>query len=137
MGETLTTWTPSCNGAVRVELSGQRTTSDSGALLLREALDNSGVIEALEDNLVDLRNPLRVRHSPATRAEEADPDKRCHQSVPPDRSISTLVNEAGYTSVSPLFHRWCCNCLNSVENFSAINEIGGFPAGIMLLPLTP
>ncbi|SIN66421.1 hypothetical protein SAMN05878249_2131 [Vreelandella aquamarina] len=42
-----------------------------------------------------------------------------------------------YTSVSPLFHRWCCNCLNSVENFSAINEIGGFPAGIMLLPLTP
>ena len=64
---------------------------------LCEALDNSGVIEALEDNLVDLRNPLRVRHSPATRAEEADPDKRCHQSVPPDRSISTLVNEAGYT----------------------------------------
>ena len=43
----------------------------------------------------------------------------------------------GDSSVSPLFHRWCCNCLNSVENFSAINEIGGFPAGIMLLPLTP
>ena len=41
MGETLTTWSPSCNGSVRVELSGQRTTSDSGALLLREALDNS------------------------------------------------------------------------------------------------
>jgi hypothetical protein len=38
MGESLSTWTPSCNGAVRVELSGQRTTSDSGALLLREAL---------------------------------------------------------------------------------------------------
>ena len=60
MGESLSTWTPSCNGAVRVELSGQRTTSDSGALLLREALDNSGVIEALEDNLVDQRNPLRI-----------------------------------------------------------------------------
>ncbi|WP_336270223.1 IS1380 family transposase [Vreelandella arctica] len=66
MGESLSTWTPSCNGSVRVELSGQRTTSDSGALLLREALDNSGVIEALEDNLVDLRNPLRVRHSLAS-----------------------------------------------------------------------
>ncbi|MGM0913849.1 MAG: IS1380 family transposase, partial [Pseudomonadota bacterium] len=66
MGETLTTWSPSCNGAVRVELSGQRTTSDSGALLLREALDNSGVIEALEDNLVDFRNPLRIRHSLAS-----------------------------------------------------------------------
>ena len=66
MGESLSTWTPSCNGAVRVELSGQRTTSDSGALLLREALDNSGVIEALEDNLVDLRNPLRIHHSLAS-----------------------------------------------------------------------
>ncbi len=66
MGESLSTWTPSCNSAVRVELSGQRTTSDSGALLLREALDNSGVIEALKDNLVDLRNPLRVRHSLAS-----------------------------------------------------------------------
>ncbi|WP_432414724.1 IS1380 family transposase [Chromohalobacter israelensis] len=66
MGETLTTWSPSCNGSVRVELSGQRTTSDSGALLLREALDNSGVVEALEDNLVDLRNPLRIHHSLAS-----------------------------------------------------------------------
>ena len=66
MGESLSTWTPSCNGSVRVELSGHRTTSDSGALLLREALDNSGVIEALEDNLVDLRNPLRIHHSLAS-----------------------------------------------------------------------
>ena len=66
MGESLSTWTPSCNSSVRVELSGQRTTSDSGALLLREALDNSGVVEALEDNLVDLRNPLRIRHSLAS-----------------------------------------------------------------------
>ena len=66
MGETLTTWTPSCNGSVRVELSGHRTTSDSGALLLREALDSSGVIEALDDNLVDPRHPLRIRHSLAS-----------------------------------------------------------------------
>ncbi|HSP59242.1 MAG TPA: IS1380 family transposase [Halomonas sp.] len=66
MGESLSTWTPSCNGSIRVELSGQRTTSDSGALLLREALDNSGVIDALEDNLVDQRDPQRVRHSLAS-----------------------------------------------------------------------
>lgn len=38
MGETVSTMTPSFNGSVRVELSGQRTTSGSGALLLREAL---------------------------------------------------------------------------------------------------
>ncbi len=66
MGESLSTWTPSCNSSVRVELSGQRTTSDSGALLLREALDNSGAVEALEDNLVDPRPPLRIRHSLAS-----------------------------------------------------------------------
>ena len=66
MGESLSIWTPSCNGAVRVELSGLRTTSDSGALLLREALDNSGAVEALEDNLVDPRHPLRIRHSLAS-----------------------------------------------------------------------
>lgn|GEM_PF-5542439 len=59
-------WTPSCNGFIRVELDGQRTTSDSGALLLREALDNSGVIAALEDHLVDRRDPNRVRHSLAS-----------------------------------------------------------------------
>ncbi|CAM3581082.1 Transposase DDE domain protein [Halomonas lysinitropha] len=66
MGESLSTWIPSCNGSIRVEMSGQRTTSDSGALLLREALDNSGVIDALEDNLVDRRDPQRVRHSLAS-----------------------------------------------------------------------
>lgn len=63
MGKSVSTWTPSCNGSIRVELFGQHTTSDSGALLLREALDNSGVIAALEDNLVDECDPDRIRHS--------------------------------------------------------------------------
>lgn len=62
MGESISPWIPSCNGSIRVELDGQRTTNDSGALLLREVLDSSGVIEALEDNLVDPRNPLCIRH---------------------------------------------------------------------------
>lgn len=66
MCESLSTWTPSCNGSIRVEMSGQRTTSDSGALLLREALDNSGVIDALDDHLVDQRDPQRIRHSLAS-----------------------------------------------------------------------
>ncbi|SHL87324.1 Transposase DDE domain group 1 [Vreelandella subglaciescola] len=66
MGESLSPWTPSCNGSIRVELSGHRTTSDSGALLLREALDNSGMIDALDDHLVDHRDPDRVRHSLAS-----------------------------------------------------------------------
>ncbi len=61
MGETLATWSPSCNGSVNVQLSGDATTSDAGTLLLREALDRSGVIEAMEDHLVDPRDPLRIR----------------------------------------------------------------------------
>ncbi len=58
MGERPATWAPSCNGPVRIELSGDP--SDSGALLLREVLDNSGVIAALEDHLVDRRDPQRA-----------------------------------------------------------------------------
>ena len=34
-------------------------------------------------------------YSTTIRAEEVNLDERCHQSVPSDRSISTLVNEAG------------------------------------------
>ena len=41
-------------------------TSNSGALLRREALDNGAVIETLEDNRVDPRHPLRIRHSLAS-----------------------------------------------------------------------
>lgn len=71
MGETLTTWSPSCNGSVRVETSGHRTTSDSGVLLLHEALDNIGVIAALEGHPVDPRDPQRVRHSLASQLRTA------------------------------------------------------------------
>lgn len=66
MGESVSPWTPSCNGSVSVQLSGHATSSDSGALLLREALDRSGVIDALEGNLIDERDPLRIRHSLAS-----------------------------------------------------------------------
>ncbi len=63
MGETIPTWKPTCNSSVSVQLSNRQTSSDSGALLLREVLDHSGVIEQLEDQLVDSRDPARVKHS--------------------------------------------------------------------------
>ena len=44
MGETVPPKTPSFNGPVRVQLSGQHSTRDAGALTLREALDSSGVM---------------------------------------------------------------------------------------------
>ncbi len=53
----------SCNRSIRVELHGQQKTSNNGALLQRKAPDNSGVINAQGDNLVDLWHPLRIRYS--------------------------------------------------------------------------
>lgn len=62
MGESISLWIPSCNGAIRVEMSRQHTTRDSGARLLREA-----VIDALEDHLV--ADPQRISHSLASNCE--------------------------------------------------------------------
>ncbi|GEN29759.1 hypothetical protein HVA01_34050 [Halovibrio variabilis] len=66
MGESVASSATSFNGSVHVQFSHDATTSDAGGLVLREALDNSGVIAALEKHLVDTRNPLRVRHSLAS-----------------------------------------------------------------------
>ncbi len=49
MGESLSTWMPSCNGSVRVELDGQRTTSDSGALWQLACSDARGMTPLAQD----------------------------------------------------------------------------------------
>lgn len=63
MGETIPTWKPTCNSSVSVQFSNRQTSSDGGALLLREVLDRSGVIEQLDQQLLDSRDPARVVHS--------------------------------------------------------------------------
>ena len=63
MGETISTWKPTCNSSVSVQISNRQTSSDGGALLLREVLDRSGVIERLDQQLLDPRDPTRVVHS--------------------------------------------------------------------------
>lgn len=63
MGETLPSWKPACNLSVSVQLSERKTSSDAGAFLLREVLDRSGVIESLDRQLLDDRDPARVQHS--------------------------------------------------------------------------
>ena len=60
--QTLIPWKPTCNGSVHAQLSGDATTN-AGGLVLREALDTSGVIDAMTSHLNDSRDPLRVRHS--------------------------------------------------------------------------
>lgn len=63
MGETIPTWKPACNQSISVQLSHRHTSSDGGALLLREVLDSSGVLERLSERLLDPRDPARVQHS--------------------------------------------------------------------------
>ena len=64
--ESVPAWSPTCNGSVHVHSSSDATTSDAGGLVLREALDTSGMMGALEYQLVDPWDPLRIRHSLAS-----------------------------------------------------------------------
>jgi len=101
MDEPLTTWMPSWNGAVRVESSDQRTTSDSGALRLGDALNKNGVINAMADSQVDRCHPLRIRHSLASQRRT-----RCRRvrwvgsvsTIPIRRSVTRSGNRPGMTS---------------------------------------
>lgn len=63
MGETIPTWKPTCNSSVAVQLSNRQTSSDGGALLLREMLDLSDVIELLGRQLLNPRDPTQIMRS--------------------------------------------------------------------------
>ncbi len=105
MGESVSTWTPSCHGSIRVELHGQRTTSDRGALLLREALDSSGVIDALEDHLADPRDPQCVRNSLASQ-QRAMILKRClSDSLGIELIVEYLAKGASQLTCCPIVDR--------------------------------
>ena len=62
MGETLPLFEPSFNRSVKVETRPEQLTSDAGSLLVREALDRTGIVEWLLDNVNDPRNPKLVVH---------------------------------------------------------------------------
>lgn len=51
MGGKVSPFVPACNGSVHVELSDQSTSSDAGALVLREALDASQLMAWLDRHL--------------------------------------------------------------------------------------
>ena len=63
MGETVSMFSPSFNGSVKVEARPERTSSDGGAVLLREGLERSGVMNWLGGVLEDPRNPNLTVHS--------------------------------------------------------------------------
>jgi len=62
VGETLALFEPSFNRSVKVEARAERLSSDAGAILLREALDRSGIIEDLAAELTDPRDPRFIEH---------------------------------------------------------------------------
>lgn len=63
MGEHYRLHHASFNHALQIESRTDRLSSDGGAILLREGLDRCGIIEYLDQRLVDPRDPNRVRHS--------------------------------------------------------------------------
>lgn len=50
------------NGSVRVEARDTRLTSNAGALLIREAMERSGLLASLKNKLEDPRNPALITH---------------------------------------------------------------------------
>ena len=64
MGEAQgTLFEPEFNRAVKVQTSEQRITSHAGAVLLREADHKLGLVESLAEQLVDPRQPEKVRYT--------------------------------------------------------------------------
>ena len=63
MSETLSLLEPTFNRSVKVEARDERLSSDAGALLLREALEHSGLLRTLMPRLTDFRDPTRTLHS--------------------------------------------------------------------------
>lgn len=60
MGETLSLSQPSFNRCVRIESRESHLSSDCGAVLIREVLERTGLIEGLGWRLHDPRDPRRV-----------------------------------------------------------------------------
>jgi hypothetical protein len=53
------------NRAIRVEARGERLSDNGGAVLVREALERTGVVQSLSEALDDPRDPARITHPQA------------------------------------------------------------------------
>ena len=66
MGETLQPIIPSFNRSLRVESRADRLTGDTGAVLLREVLERSGIVSWMTARVKDPRRPEDVTHDLAS-----------------------------------------------------------------------
>lgn len=62
MGEEVTLFGAGFNRSLRVEMREERLTSNAGAVVLREAMERLGVVEALTSRLSDPRSPEWITH---------------------------------------------------------------------------
>ena len=62
MGETLPIFSTTFNGSVQVEARADHLSADSGALLLREIMERTGIVEWMDERLLDPRNPLLITY---------------------------------------------------------------------------
>ena len=66
MGETLQPVSPRFNRSLRIESRADRLTGDRGAILLREVLEGSGIIDWMTARMVDPRRQEDVTHDLAS-----------------------------------------------------------------------
>jgi hypothetical protein len=62
MGEELTLLPLEFNGSIRIEARPERVTSETGVILLREAMDRLGIVRWLAARLYDPRDPALITH---------------------------------------------------------------------------
>ena len=62
MGETLPIFSTTFNGSVQVEARADHLSADSGALLLREIMERTGIVDWMDERLLDPRNPLLITY---------------------------------------------------------------------------
>ena len=62
MGETLSLSRPSFNRSVHIESRESHLSGDCGSILVREAIERTGLIDGLSARLLDPRDPRRVTH---------------------------------------------------------------------------
>ena len=62
MGETLPIFSTTFNGSVQIEARAEHLSADSGALLLREIMERTGIVDWLDERLLDLRKPPLITY---------------------------------------------------------------------------
>ena len=62
MGETLPIFSTTFNGSVQVEARADHLSADTGALVLREIMERTGIVDWMDERLLDPRNPLLITY---------------------------------------------------------------------------